>query len=153
VPYVELDFVKRILRDDYLIYPEDMSDYNNFAETEINSRLVGQFAIPFDDTALYPTVPPLIQWIAAYLIGYKIYDERTSVEDLANSRGKEWWEMAQRWLTGIVEGTYLLHLEDGTVVDSVGSTTGPRSYPAGVRDKAPSTENVPYFTRAQAGEW
>lgn len=151
--YVDLDFATKVLKDEYLTWPADMTDYNHFAETEINARLVGLYAIPFDDPTLYPSVPPLIQWVAAYLIGYKIYDELTSIEDLANPRGKEWWEMAQRWLGGIVEGDYLLHLADGTVVEGLGSTSGPRSYPSGVREKAPSTDNNPYFTRAQAGEW
>ena len=151
--YADLDFVKNILRDDYLRYPSDLSDYSNFAQMEIDSRLAGQYLIPFDDVAVYATVPPLIQWVYAYLVGYKLYDERTSIEDINNPKGQQWWEMAQRWLTGIVEGDYLLHLEDGTVVVSAGSTTGPRSYPDGVREKAPSADNVPYFTRAQAGEW
>jgi len=153
VSYVTLDYVKNVLKDDYLRYPSDMLPYYSFAEMEINSRLAGQYDIPFDDTAKYASVPPLIQWIAAYLVGYKLYDEGTALTQLESSRGERWWEMAQNWLTGIVEGTYLLHLVDGTVVESAGSTTGPRSYPSGVRDKAPSTDNEPYFTRAQAGEW
>lgn len=151
--YATLDFVKNILRDDYLRYPSDIANYADFAEMEIDSRLAGQYIIPFDDTAAYATVPPLIQWIYSYLVGYKLYDERTSIEDLNNPKGQQWWEMAQNWLKGIVEGDYLLHLEDGTVVVSAGSTTGPRSYPDGLRDKAPSADNIPYFTRADAGEW
>lgn len=151
--YVGLDFIKNVLRDDYLIYPADMASYMNFAETEINAKLVGVYPIPFDDIVFYAEVPALIQWIAAYLVGYKLYDERTSLSDIDNPAGQRWWDMAQNWLNGIVEGTYLLHLPDGTIVDSPGSTLGPSSYPSGVRDKAPSTENVPYFTRAQAGEW
>ena len=151
--YVDLEFVKNVLRDDYLVYPTDMAIYNDFAQTEINSRLAGTFSIPFDDITLYSAVPPLIKWIAAYLIGYKLYDERTSFENIENSRGTEWWNMAQMWLNGLVEGTYLLHLANGTVVENLGSITAPRFYPNGVRDKAPSTDNVPYFTRAQAGEW
>lgn len=151
--YVGLDKIKRILRDDFLTYPEDMTPYLDFAETEINSRLIGVVPIPFDEPTLYATVPPLIQWVSAYLVGYKLYDERTAVEDLVNSRGKEWWDMAQRWLTGIVDGTYLLHLEDGTPVDTIGGTTGPRSYPTGIREKAANSDNVPYFSRSQAGEW
>lgn len=151
--YASLDFVKNILRDDYLRYPSEIDNHANFAEMEIDSRLAGQHSIPFDDVAVYATVPPLIQWIYSYLVGYKLYDERTSLEDINNPKGQQWWDMAQKWLTGIVEGDYLLHLEDGTVVVSAGSTTGPRSYPEGVRDKAPSADNLPYFTRADAGEW
>ncbi len=151
--YVDLSVIKRVLRDDYLRYPSEITEYTDFAEMEINSKLLGQYSIPFDDTGLYATVPPLIQWITAYLVGYKLYDERTSIEDIDNPRGQTWWEMAQRWLDGIVEGSYLLHLEDGTVVVSAGATTGPRAYPTGVRDKAPSADNIPYFTRADAGEW
>ncbi len=151
--YASLDLVKLILRDDYLRYPSDITDYAAFAEMEIDSRLAGQYSIPFDDTAVYATVPTLIQWIYCHLVGYKMYDERTSLEDISNPKGQHWWDMAQKWLAGIVEGDYLLSLADGTVVVSAGSTTGPRSYPEGLRDKAPSADNVPYFTRAQAGEW
>lgn len=151
--YVNVDFIRNVLRDDFLKYPADLDPYLNFAQTEINSQLIGIYHIPFDDTGVYSEVPPLIKWIAAYLVGYKLYDERTSVSDLDNSRGQMWWEMAQNWLRGIVEGTYLLHLADGTVIDGAGSTTGPRSYPSGIRDKAPSAENLPFFSRDQAGNW
>jgi hypothetical protein len=153
VAYSTIDFVKNVLRDEFLSYPSDISAELGFAQAEINSRLAGTYHLPFDDTAQYAEVPVLIQWITAYLVGYKLYDSATATLELDNSRGKEWWEMAQRWLSGIVEGDYLLHLADGTVVPGIGSTTGPRSYPSGVREKAPSTDNIPYFTREQAGNW
>lgn len=152
MPYVELPTIKKVLRDDYLIYPDDIDPYIDFAETEINGRLAGTYPIPFDEVTLYASVPPLIQWISAYLVGYKLYDEMTSLEDIEKSTGDKWWEMAQRWLLGLVEGDYLLHLADGTLVENSASTR-PRSYPSGVRDKAPSTDNIPYFNRSQAGEW
>ena len=151
--YVDLAFVKKVLRDDYLRYPSDLTDYDNFAQTEIHSRLRGKFTIPFDDTNNYASVPPLIKWVASYLIGYKLYDERTSFDSSETSKGQQWWDMAQHWLTGLVEGDYLLHLADGTAVEGSGSTTQPRSYPSGVRDKAPSTDNTPLFKRSQVGEW
>lgn len=151
--YVELDFVKNVLRDDYLKYPADLDAYMNFAETEINSRLVAQFHIPFDDVAVYPTVPPLIKWIAAYLVGWKLYDERVSTINMENAPHDKWWSLAQSWLTGLMDGTYILHLDDGSVVGDSDSTTGPRAYPTGLREKAVSSDNVPYFTRSQAGEW
>lgn len=151
--YTTLDFVKKVLRDDFLTYPQEMAPYYDFAEAEINARLLGTYDIPFDNIALYPDVPVLIQWIAAYLIGYKLYDEHTALENLENHRGHQWWAMAQLWLTGLVEGTHLLHLADGTVVVTLGSTTSPRFYPNGVREKAPSTDNLPFFKRSQVGEW
>lgn len=151
--YAPLDFVKRILRDDFLTYPQDMGLYYDFAEAEINSRLLGTYTIPFTANPPYTDVPMLIQWITAYLVGYKIYDEMTALENLENHRGHQWWAMAQLWLSGLVEGTHLLHLADGTVVVSLGSTTSPRFYPNGVRDKAPSADNLPLFTRSQVGEW
>ena len=151
--YVEVDYIQRVLRDDFLTYPDDLTPYLDFAQMEINAQLVGQYPLPFDDITKYTEVPALIKWIAAYLVGFKLYDERTAVEDIDGSHGKMWWDMAQRWLKGIVEGDYLLHLADGTVLVGTGSTTGPRFYPSGVRDKAPSTDNVPYFNREQAGNW
>jgi hypothetical protein len=153
VSYVSIDFIRNVLRDDFLKYPADLDPYLSFAEAEINSQLIGTYALRFDDTLIYPEVPAMIQWIAAYLVGYKLYDERTAIEDLSNSRGQLWYDMAQRWLRGIVEGTYLLHLADGTVIGGAGSTTGPRSYPSGVREKVPSAENIPFFNRDQAGNW
>lgn len=151
--YVELDFVKRVLRDDYLVFPESIDDYDNFARAEINARLAGTYLIPFDDIGLYASVPPLITWIAAYLVGYKLFDERTSMEDLDNSKGTEWWNQAQLWLTGLASGEYLLSDADGIPVTAIGSITAPRFYPNGVRVKANSDENIPYFTRDQAGKW
>jgi len=151
--YVELAYIKKVLRDDLLTYPSDITDYLDFAETEINGQLVGQFAIPFDNVALYAEVPSLIKWIAAYLVGYKIYAERTGTMNIEDTNGHRWWIMAQTWLQGIVDGKYDLILSDGTVVEETGSTSAPRSYPTGAKDKAPSADNVPYFTRAQAGEW
>lgn len=152
--YVELDFVKRVLRDDYLVYPENMDDYDSFAKAEINARLAGTYLVPFDDIAIYPTgVPPLIKWIAAYLIGYKLFDERTSLEGLDNPKGLEWWNMAQMWLLGLSGGDYILSDPLGVPVISIGSITAPRFYPSGYKNKANSDENVPYFTRDQAGKW
>jgi len=151
--YVELDYIRRVLRDDLITYPSDMTDYVSFAEAEIDSQLIARFAIPFDDSLKYPGgVPALIKWIAAYIVGFKLYDEMTATSGDDQNRGDKWWAMAQAWLMGLKDGTYDLILEDGTVVDD-GNPTGPRAYPSGQRDKAPSSDNVPYFTRAQAGEW
>jgi hypothetical protein len=150
--YVELDYIQRVLRDDLITYPADLTDYVQFAETEINSHLVARYAIPFDDLTKYSEVPALIKWIAAYLVGFKLYDEKTATSNIEGSRGDKWWAMAQAWLIGLKDGTYDLILEDGTIVED-GSTTGPRAYPTGPRDKAPSSDNVPYFSRSQAGEW
>lgn len=152
--YVELDFVKRVLRDDYLIYPESIDDYDDFAKAEINARLAGTYLVPFDDALLYPAVPPLIKWIAAYLVGYKLFDERTSMEELGEAtKGTEWWNMAQLWLNGLAGGTYVLSDIDGSAVVAIGSITAPRFYPSGLKLKAPNADNVPYFTRDQAGKW
>lgn len=151
--YTEVEFVQNVLQDDFLKYPANLVPFFEFAEAIINARLAGKYALPFDDTSLYPSVPVLIKWIASYLVGYKLYDKATATQDISSNRGEAWLAMAHDWLTKIAEGDYLLHLEDGTVVESAGSTTGPRAYPSGVRDKAPSADNTPLFTRAQAGEW
>lgn len=148
--YTDAKFTKRVLQDDFLSYPSELNPYFDFAESIINGRLAGQYEVPFADGS----IPVLIRWIASYLVGYKLYDRAAALQELSDSNmGQKWWEMAQNLLTGIVEGEYLLHLEDGTLVEIAGSTSGPRAYPSGVREKAPSTENVPFFKRAQAGNW
>jgi len=154
VPYVDVGFIQNILRDEFTTYPQNLDDYLSFAQTVIDARLVGLYDTPFDDTAVYPDVPMLIQWIAAYLVAYKLFDAKTSiVEGNENSAGQRWWDMADSLLGGIVDGAYLLHLADGTVIVGSGSTNSPRFYPSGVREKAPSAENIPYFSRDQATNW
>lgn len=152
--YAELDFVKRVLREDYVDFPKDFGVYDEFAQAIINSRLAGIYTVPFTVGSPCAEIPALVQWITAYLIGYKIFDERTSLEGLpADNKGTEWLEMAHSLLTGLVEGTYLLYCADGTVIEGLGSITAPRFYPDGIRDKAPSADNIPYFNREQAGNW
>lgn len=152
--YVELDFIKRVLRDDYLVFPQDFGVYDEFAQAIINARLAGVYIVPFTEGTPCAEIPMLVKWITAYLVGYKIFDERTSFEGLPDdNKGQEWWDMAHSLLTGLAEGTYLLHCADGTVIESLGSVTAPRFYPSGVRDKAPSADNLPYFSRDQAGNW
>jgi hypothetical protein len=155
VAYASIEFIENVLRDEFITYPSDLGPYLNFAQTIIDSRLIGAYATPFDDDTLYPGgVPALIQWVTAYLVAFKFFDERTAIENLGeDNAGKRWWDLAMALLGGIVDGAYLLYLADGTLVIGTGSTSGPRSYPSGVREKAPSADNIPYFTREQAGNW
>lgn len=150
--YVALGDIKKVLKDSIYDYPGDISDEIEFATTYINGRLAGHYPLPFDDTSLYASVPTQIKWIAAHLVGYKLWDQVVPLEgQTSDTAAGRWKELADNWLDRLVAREELLVLADGTVIDvSDGSL---RFYPSGVKDKADSADAVPMFTRADAHEW
>lgn len=153
MPYATFDDVKKILKTSYIQYPDDIGDEIEFAEAMVDSHLAGHLALRFDDTAKYATVPIQIKWITALLVGWRLFDTVTILEgQVDQTAGTKWKKEAEDWLDCLVSGDCRLTLEDGTLIDATTSSL-PRSYPAGTRDKASSDDNEPYFTRAQAGQW
>lgn len=150
--YVTFDDVKKILKTNYLQYPDDITDEIEFAEAQVHSYLSGYFELRFDDTNLYTEVPVQIKWITALLVGCRLFDQVTVLEGQTDAiSGKRWCKEATNWLKCLVSGDCTLTLEDGTPINN--DTSIPRAYPDGVRDKAPAEDNDPMFTRAQAHEW
>lgn len=152
VAYLAVGDVKKVLKDDIFNYPADIASEIEFAETYINGRLAGHYPLPFDDTAIYTTVPTQIKWIAAHLVAYKLWDQVVPLEgQLSDTAAARWKKLADDWLDRLVALEELLVLEDGTAIDV--SNPSLRYYPSGVRDKADSDDNVPFFSRADAHEW
>lgn len=151
--YATADDVKKVLGSDKTKYPSDLSDQHEYAEGIIDGVLAGVYALRFDDTDNYATVPVQIKWVAAQLVAWALWDKATILEgqtdDTAASR---WRTMALETLEMLRLGDMRLTLEDGTLVGTSENAL-PRSYPDGVRDKASSDDNDPLFTRAQAGKW
>lgn len=151
--YVTIKEVTEILDNDLIQYPDDIDNQIEYAETKIDSRLMGAFDLKFDDVALYASVPVQIKWIAALLVGFRIWDAKTPLEGQQDSTaGTRWKREAEDWLKCLLKGDCGLTLDDGTLI-GVSASMIPRAYPEGIRDKAPSAENIPWFTRAQAHEW
>jgi hypothetical protein len=151
--YVTYDEVKVILANDLIQYPDQIDNHIEYAEAKIDSRLLGSFDLRFDDVSLYDSVPVQIKWIAALLVGWRLWDQATPLEGQQDSTaGTRWKREAEDWLKCLVKGDCGLTLDDGTLIGTSDSML-PRAYPTGTRDKAPSAANVPWFTRAQAHEW
>lgn len=153
--YTDIETIRHVLDDAFATYPPNIDSLTEYAQTEIDSKLVGRFPVPFDDTSKYPGgVPVLIKWIASYLAGYKLWDQRTVLEgSVSDTAAARWKAMADLMIDELRSGDRDLVDASGVIIDPSGSPSAPRFYPSGVRDKAPSQDNVPYFTRAQAGEW
>lgn len=153
--YAAIADVKNVLRDAHFSYPSDISAQLDYAEAQVNSKLGGRYALPFDDTSLYTSVPVQIKWITSYLVAYKLWDEVTLIEGQQNdTAAQRWLQHAMEWLDRIASGDERLTYSDGSLVDlPAGASGAPRFYPSGIRDKADSEDNEPYFTRAQAHEW
>ncbi len=150
--YVVLADVKKILKDSLFNYPADIASEFEFAETYINGRLAGHYPLPFDDTGTYASVPTQIKWIAAHLVGYKLWDGVVALEgQTSDTAAARWKKLADDWLDRLVALEELLVLADGTVITITNGSL--RFYPSGIRDKAASTDNVPMFKRADAHEW
>ena len=150
--YVVLKDVKKVLKDSILNYPSSIADEIEFARTYVHGRLAGHYPLPFDDTALYTTVPVQINWISAYLCGYKLWDQVVPLEGQTSDTAAMRWKMlADDWLMRLADLDELLVLADGTVIAI--SNNSIRSYPSGVRTKAKNIDNVPFFKRADAHEW
>ncbi len=151
--YVTFDEVKELLDTGVLQYPDNIDNYIEYAEAKIDSTLLGSFDIRFDDVTLYASVPVQIKWIAALLCGWRLWDQATVLEGQQDSTaGTRWKREAEGWLKCLVKGDCGLTLDDGTLI-GVSESMVPRAYPAGIRDKAPDEDNVPYFTRADAHNW
>ncbi len=150
--YVVLADVKKVLKDSIFNYPASITDEIEFARTYVHGRMAGHYPLPFDDTALYTTVPVQIKWISAHLIGYKLWDPAVALEGQTSDTAAMRWKMlADDWLMRIASLEELLILADGTVIAI--SNNSIRSYPSGVRTKAKDADNVPFFKRADAHEW
>ncbi len=150
--YVVLTDVKKVLKDSILNYPSSIADEIDFARTYIHGRLAGHYPLPFDDTALYATLPTQIKWISAHLVGYKLWDLVVALEgQTSDTAAARWKKLADDWLDRIAALEELLVLADGTLIAISNSSL--RSYPSGVRTKADDDQNVPYFKRADAHEW
>lgn len=153
--YVTVVEVRRLLKAEYLEYPEDLTEHHSNAQATIDGKLAGHYVVPFDNVTIYAEVPLQIKQIAAWLVGASIWGQTTVLEGAVNSdKAEEWVEMAMLWLTEIAGGDMSLTDSTGVVISSTTANgEGIRSYPGGVREKAPSSDNNPIFTRAQAGEW
>jgi phage gp36-like protein len=152
--YTDVETIQKVLTDELAEYPVNIDSEVEWAATEIDSKLSGRYELPFDDISKYATVPVLIKWIASYLVGYKIWDMKTILEgQTEDTAGARWKAMADLMLDELKAGERFLVDASGALIEAVGGTTAPRFYPSGVRLKAPSSDNIPYFTRAQAGEW
>ncbi|KKN23768.1 hypothetical protein LCGC14_0901600 [marine sediment metagenome] len=150
--YVELADVKKVLKDSLFDYPGSIASEFEFAEAYINGRLAGHYPLPFDDTDIYASVPTQIKWIAAHLVGYKLWDGAVALEgQTSDTAAKRWKKLADEWLTRLVKLEELLVLDDGTIISITNDTL--RFYPSGVRDKADNDKNVPMFKRADAHQW
>ena len=151
--YADFEDVKKILKARFLQYPDDISNEIEFAEAKVNTMLAGHYTLRFDDLAAYTSVPIEIKWITSLLVGWRLEDQATVLEGQTSSTaGKRWKREAEDWLKCLAEGECRLTLEDGTLID-LPSSSLPRSYPDGVRSKAPSEDNDPFFTRDQAHVW
>lgn len=150
--YVTIDKIQNVLSVDFAAYANSVDTEIGWAESEIDSLLGGHYSTPFDDTSLYSAVPPTIEWIAALLTGWKIWDAKTVLEGVEDDTAAgRWKEMAYKAIAELKSGERTLINVDGTTVSK--TTSGPRFYPSGVKEKADSADNLPYFKRAQAGEW
>ena len=153
MPYAVLADIKKILSDEFYDFGTEVDSEIEFAEAIIDSYLGGVYLLKFDDVARYTSVPTAIRWIAAFLAAWRLFDLSTVLEGTTDATAADRWKMkAMEWLQAIKEGSSSLVLDDGTLV-ALPMSTLIRSYPSGVRDKAPSNDNDPMFTRAQAGEW
>ena len=151
--YADFEDVKRILKTNLIQYPDDITDEIEFSEAVVDSHLAGNFALRFDDTNNYAAVPVQIKWITALLVGWRLFDPLTILEgQTGTSAGERWKKEAGDWLKCLATGACRLTLADGTLIEATESSL-PRSYPSGTRDKAPSDDNDPMFTRDQAHSW
>lgn len=153
--YTDIDTIQHVLEDAFATYPTDITSLTEYAQTEIDSKLAGRFSLPFDDTDKYAGgVPVLIKWIASYLAGYKLWDQRTVLEgSVSETAAARWKAMADLMIDELRSGDRDLVGDNGVLIEPSGSPSAPRFYPSGVREKAASEDNVPYFKRSQAGEW
>lgn len=143
-----------VLSTDFVTYPADIDSEEDFAEAIINGHLGGIYELPFDDVSLYASVPPLIKWIAAHLVGYKLWDQRVVLEGQADdTAAQRWYNWAMDRLEKLRAGDIVLLDGSNVLITSNGSGSGPRFYPGGVKTKADEEDNTPWFTRAQAGNW
>ena len=153
MPYVTFEEVKELLTTDLVQYPDDIGNHIEYAEAKIDSSLLGSFDLRFDDVLFYASVPVQIKWIAALLVGWRLWDSATVLEGQQDSTaGTRWKREAEGWLKCLVKGDCGLTLDDGTLI-GVSESMVPRAYPVGIRDKAPDEDNIPYFTREQAHNW
>ena len=151
--YATISDIQKILGTESANYPDDILDQLDFAEGIIDSALAGSYALRFDDTDNYTSVPVQIKWVAALLVAWRLWDKATVLEGQADdTAAAKWKEEAHEWLKKIKNGMMRLTLSDGTLVENSSSAL-PRSFPDGVRDKAKPEDNKPMFTRAQAGKW
>lgn len=152
--YCTIADVKNVLKDELFEYGKDVASEIAWAEAEIDSKLGQQFALKFDDTDVYASTPVQITWIAAHLTAFRLWDQVVLLEGQSDDTAAgRWRKMAFDSMDALLEGTMTLTLEDGTVISAAGGTTAPRFYPSGTRTKADSADNLPWFKRAQAGEW
>ena len=147
--YAVIGDVQKILKTGFFTYPNDIDDEVEWAEARIDSKLAGVYALKFDDTGEYASVPVEINWITALLVAYRLWDGQTVLEGQRDDTAADkWHEEAMDWLTCIKAGDCRLSLADGTLIDLPTTTLVMRSYPDGVRTKADSADNDPKFTRA-----
>ena len=150
--YATFDEVKKILKTNFMQYPDDITYELEYAEAEVHSYLSGHYPLRFDDATKYSEVPVQIKWITSLLVGWRLFDTVTVLEGQTDAiAGKRWHKDGINWLKALASGSARLTMEDGTLIESESSL--PRSYPSGTRDKASSENNDPWFTRAQAGQW
>lgn len=152
--YITVTEVERLLRADFIQYPEDIDEHHEYGQAMVDGRLGGHYVLPFDDVATYATVPRQIEQIMAWFIGASLWDQATTLEGaVEDDQAERWRTEAGEWLAYIISGDMALTTDAGLVIVSISDSGGVRSYPTGLRDKADDDQNVPLFTRAQAGEW
>lgn len=151
--YADVANVKKVLKDTLYSYPASIEDELEFAEAYVNGRLAGHYPLTFDDTSLYTSVPRQIKWITSYLVAYKLWDFVVPLEGQTDdTAAARWKKLADDWLDRLVAGDETLILDDGTLV-VISNSGAPRFYPSGIKEKADSADNEPWFTRSQVGEW
>ncbi len=151
--YCDIADVKKVLKDDLFEYGTDVDDQIAWAEGIIDSTLGGHFELKFDAVANYATVPVQVEWAAAHLAAYKLWDRQVPLEgQTSDTAAQTWHDEAMQLMTDLISGDKVLTLADGTIV--TGKDTGSmRFYPDGARTKADADDNVPFSTRARAHEW
>ncbi len=153
--YADYEEVRKILREQFAAFPDDLTDQVEIAEAWVNSKLAGFYSTPFDDVSLYTEVPVQIKWITAYWLAWKLYDELTVLETTPHinttTSAADWKQMAEDWCQEIREGEMRLTYEDGSLVPITNGTGAPRFAPSGAA--VVNTDNEPFFSRDQAHEW
>ena len=153
MPYAVLADIKKILSAELYDFGIEVDSEIEFAEAVIDSSLGGIYLLKFDDVSRYQSVPTAIRWITAFLAAWRLFDLQTILEGTTDATAAERWKMkAMEWLKAIKEGSSRLVLDDGTLITMPPSALI-RSYPSGMRVKAPSAANDPMFTRSQVGDW